>query len=100
LTFNQPAQDAQLPKGAESDDDPGCHAYTSFRALVEDVVATRPASQAAADVLTQCLWAGMHGLIMLQLTKPGFAWANRDELIQKHVAVLCGGLLESASKKA
>jgi AcrR family transcriptional regulator len=100
LTFNQPAQDAQLPKGAESDDDPGCRAYTSFRALVEDVVATRPASQAAADVLTQCLWAGMHGLIMLQLTKPGFAWANRDELIQKHVAVLCGGLLESASKKA
>lgn len=100
LTFNQPAQGTQPPKGAQPDDDPGCCAYASFRALVEDAVATRAAGHAAVEVLTQCLWAGMHGLIMLQLTKPGFPWADREELIQKHVAVLCGGLLESALKSA
>jgi AcrR family transcriptional regulator len=100
LTFNQPAQGARPPDGTQPDDDPGCCAYASFRALVEGVVATRPAGHAGVEILTQCLWAGMHGLIMLQLTKPGFPWADREELIQKHVAVLCGGLLESASKKA
>lgn len=100
LTFNQPAQGAQPLEGAEPGDDPGCCAYASLRALVEDVVAARPGGHAGVEVLTQCLWAGMHGLIMLQLTKPGFPWADREELIQKHVAVLCGGLLESASKKA
>ena len=99
LTFNQASREAHAPKGTEPGDDPGCRSYMSFRALVEDVVATRPASQAAADALAQCLWAGMHGLVMLLLTKPGFRWANRDELIQKHVALLCSGLLESASKR-
>jgi AcrR family transcriptional regulator len=100
LTFNQPGRQTHLPKGAEPGDDPGCRSFNSFRALVEDVVATRPAGLAAADALAQCLWAGMHGLIVLLLTKPSFYWANRDELIQKHVTLLCEGLLESASKKA
>jgi len=100
LTFNQPGRKADRPESAEPDGDPGWRSYTSFRALVEDVVATRPAGQAAADSLAQCLWAGMHGLVMLLLTKPGFCWADRDELIQKHVALLCGGVLESASKAA
>jgi len=101
LTFNQPAQAAQPAKDAEPDNDPGCCAYASFRALVEDVVAAEPTDPAVAiEVLTQCLWAGMHGLIMLQLTKPGFPWAERDELIQKHVTLLCEGLLQSASAKA
>jgi AcrR family transcriptional regulator len=101
LTFNQPAQGAQPPEeGTELDDDPGCCAYASFRDLVEDVMATRPAGRAAVEILTQCLWAGLHGLIMLQLTKPGFPWAEREELIQKHVAVLCGGVLGSVSKQA
>jgi AcrR family transcriptional regulator len=100
LTFNQPDPVTQPAKGAMPDADPGCCAYASFRALVEDVVATRAAGHAAVEVLTQCLWAGMHGLIMLQLTKPGFPWADREALIQKHVALLCDGLLESASQKA
>ena len=101
LTFNQPGREAQHPAQCPApDDDPGWRSYTSFRALVEDVVATRPAGRAAADTLTQCLWAGMHGLIVLLLNKPGFCWADRDELVQKHVTLLCGGLLESASRKA
>lgn len=101
LTFNQPGRELNpANKCPAPDDDPGWRSYTSFRALVEDVVATRPAGQAAADTLTQCLWAGMHGLVVLLLTKPSFCWADRDELIEKHVALLCEGLLESASKKA
>jgi AcrR family transcriptional regulator len=101
LTFNEPDHDApQQPGGAEPDDDPGRRAYESFRALVEDVVARRPAGQGEVEILTQCLWAGMHGLVVLQLTKPCFPWVDRDELIQKHVALLCDGLLQSASESA
>jgi AcrR family transcriptional regulator len=100
LTFNQPGREVHSPQCPGPDDDPGWRSYTSFRALVEDVVATRPDGRAAADTLTQCLWAGMHGLVVLLLTKPSFCWADRDELIQKHVTLLCEGLLESASKKA
>ena len=99
LTFNQPSREAQAPKCPWPDDDPGWRSYTSFRALVEDVLATRPAGKAAADTLTQCLWAGMHGLIVLLLNKPSFCWVDRDDLIQNHVALLCSGLLESASKR-
>lgn len=100
LTFNQPGREGHPAQCPPPDGDPGWRSYTSFRALVEDVVTARPAGQASADALTQCLWAGMHGLVVLLLAKPGFCWADRDDLIQKHVALLCEGLLESASKKA
>jgi AcrR family transcriptional regulator len=99
LTFNQPGREVHPPhEGSAPDNEPGWRSYTSFRALVEDVAALRPAGPAAADTLAQCLWAGMHGLVVLLLTKPGFCWVDRDELIQKHVTLLCEGLLESASK--
>lgn len=100
LTFNQLDRESHSLKCPEPADDPGWRSYTSFRALVEDVLATRPAGRAGADGLAQCLWAGMHGLVVLLLNKPSFCWADRDELIQKHVALLCDGLLESASKQA
>ncbi|MBV9488174.1 MAG: TetR/AcrR family transcriptional regulator [Verrucomicrobia bacterium] len=96
LTFNGPYDAPSLPELEAETNDPGYRAFKSFRLLVEDVIAARPAETRDADSLAQCLWAGMHGLVSLVLAKPGFPWVSRDELIGSHVALLCGGILHPA----
>jgi AcrR family transcriptional regulator len=93
LTFNEPHGKSSLPEFGGKANEPGHRAFESFRFLVEDVIAARLDTSHDANGLTQCLWAGMHGLVSLILVTPGFPWLDRDELIHRHVALLCGGIL-------
>lgn len=42
-------------------------------------------------VLTQTMWAGVHGLVSLMITKPHFGWAERDQLIDAQIASMLKG---------
>ena len=42
-------------------------------------------------IVTQLLWASVHGLISLILTKPYFAWADYEKLIDAQIASLIKG---------
>ncbi|WP_205599530.1 TetR/AcrR family transcriptional regulator [Sandarakinorhabdus rubra] len=42
---------------------------------------------AAADIAAQSAWAALHGLVALLLARPDFPWAEREALIDHHVAL-------------
>lgn len=45
-------------------------------------------------VLTQALWASVHGLVSLMITKPHFAWADRAQLVDAQI----NGMLKGFSR--
>ena len=45
-----------------------------------------------ARVLAQVIWASVHGLVSIMITKPYFDWADRDVLIRTQLDVLFKGL--------
>jgi len=46
-----------------------------------------------ALMTAQLLWAGVHGIVSLIITKPYFEWADRDALIEGMLDSLFAGLL-------
>jgi len=54
----------------------------SFRALVEAVTACLPGpGHEVALLLATELWASLHGIVDLRITKPEMPWPDRDELV-------------------
>ena len=45
--------------------------------------------------LTQSVWAAKHGLVSLLISKPGFPWVEREQLIVSHMAVIARGVWRS-----
>ena len=72
----------------------GHQLYRSFETEVEAVAA---AGRLAEDprVAAQVLWAGVHGLASLIITKPYFDWVERDRLVDALLASLERGLIRS-----
>lgn len=74
----------------------GLEAFGSFRAQVARFIAagmTRPGDE---PLLTQSLWAGLHGLASLLIARPGFPWVELEALIGRHIDVLADGVLNPA----
>ena len=65
------AKDAALTIGAEL--------YALFRSVVNEVEAEGRLIE-DAETTAQVLWAGAHGVVSLMITKPYFAWVDRDAL--------------------
>lgn len=73
----------------------GLHAETehpgavSYRTLVEAVSACLPAPRRAAALpLATELWASLHGIVDLRITKPDMPWPDPDILIDTALAAL------------
>lgn len=47
------------------------------------------------SVIAQVLWASVHGLVALMITKPHFDWADRDALVDQQVNALLKGFAAS-----
>ncbi len=61
----------------------------SFRMLVETVSACLPAPRRAAALpLATELWASLHGMVDLRITKPEMPWPDPDELIDAALAAV------------
>lgn len=54
--------------------------YERLRTTVEEMDAERPLTR-DPHTATQMIWAGVHGLVSLMLTKPYFDWSDRKQLI-------------------
>ncbi|MBI1170684.1 TetR family transcriptional regulator [bacterium] len=68
-------------------DHPGPRTLGHLRRIIARL---RPDLDAAGqDRLTQCVWAALHGLIALLITRPDFPWADRDSLIAEHSRLVC-----------
>lgn len=80
------AQDAAQTIGAEL--------YALFRSVVDEVDAQgRLAGE--PETTAQALWAGSHGVVSLMITKPYFAWVDRETLTRTVLDSLFKGLIRS-----
>lgn len=71
----------------------GIQLFQQFVLAVEAVIAAGRMKGDAAT-LAQVIWATSHGLVALQIAKPFFDWAQRDELIRIQLDALFSGLLK------
>jgi hypothetical protein len=61
--------------------------------IVQSVIGcpgSRPVPSEAAEVAV-CLWAFLHGVVSLRLSRPSFPWPPLDDLIDRAVAAHVGG---------
>lgn len=81
-----PTRESQLPPGMTFDlamSDPGLAAgLRAFGALRDPIVRIRGRDDAAVEGIAQTVWALVHGLTSLLITKPYFPWATREALIE------------------
>lgn len=82
----RPHDHAAMAKG---DEDPGMAAgLNAFDALTAVVAEIRGSDDELNLVLAQSIWASVHGLTSLLITKPGFPWAERERLIATHLGLI------------
>ncbi len=83
----------ELREGAQSAArELGHELYRSFEGVVEELEAARRL-RGDARTTAQALWAGVHGVVSLIITKPYFDWADRETLVATLIEGLLGGLL-------
>lgn len=72
----------------------GAELYALFRSVVDEVDAQGRLT-GDAETTAQALWAGSHGVVSLMITKPYFAWVEREALTQAVLDSLFKGLIRS-----
>lgn len=67
--------------------------YEIFRNVVTEIAAAGRLRTGSAESAAQTLWMCCHGVVTLLASRPGFGWADRDELIQVTLDGLLNGLV-------
>ena len=73
-------------------DSPGMQAFDFLRRSVFDCLAAGKFQRTDAELISQTLWTGVHGLTSLLITHQGFPWVNHDELVESVVNTLVSGV--------
>ena len=71
----------------------GLDTFEDFQARMAQLVSTGSTRPGETRLLTQCLWAGMHGLVSLLLARRDFPWVDLELLIDRHLDMLADGVL-------
>ncbi len=67
--------------------------YDVFAGVVREIAAVGRLRTGDARSAAQALWLSCHGLVAMIITRPHFAWADRDDLIQVTLDGLLNGLV-------
>jgi AcrR family transcriptional regulator len=86
----RPAAAAPLPH-ATAEISQRC--YDVFADVVREIAAVGRLRTGDASSAAQALWLSCHGVVAMIITRPKFAWADRDELIQVTLDGLLNGLV-------
>src|SRR5262249_25376993 len=78
-------------------DAPGMQAFDFLRRCVYDAVAAGKLSVKDAELASQTLWAGVHGITSLLITHEKFPWVGREKVAQSVVETLLDGLAGARS---
>jgi AcrR family transcriptional regulator len=89
---------AFMLEGPATDKDADCEAsgllpqgqavFEFMRGKIADLHARGLTCGLDPEILSQSLWAAMHGLVALLLARPGFPWVERETLIAAHLDLL------------
>ncbi len=78
---------------------PGLQAFLLFREQVVRLVESGAMRRMDPTVAAQTIWMACHGLAALLIARPGFPWADRQQLIDALVGTLVRGL-QNPSRRA
>jgi AcrR family transcriptional regulator len=82
----------ELQKLKPEDEKLGMQAFGRFYECVDAVVQAGVTNDRDTGRLTQQLWAGIHGLVVLLLLRAEFPWEELNSLIDGHVKMLLRGV--------
>ncbi len=71
----------------------GIELFRAFEIVVEEAEA-KGMLRSGAHVTARALWAGVHGVVSLMITKPYFDWPTREQLSKTMLDALFAGLLK------
>jgi AcrR family transcriptional regulator len=74
-------------------DDLGLQCYDIFSGVVREIAAAGRLRNGTANSAAQALWMSCHGVVALIAARPGFGWADTDELIRVTLDGLINGLV-------
>src|SRR5258708_12478811 len=86
-----------IPEGIDKtkyheEDSPGMQAFSFLRRGLSDCIAGGTMPALNVELASQTLWAGIHGITSLLITKAGFPWVGRDKVIHSTVDTLVAGV--------
>jgi AcrR family transcriptional regulator len=73
-------------------DSPGMQAFDFLRRSVHDAMAAGKLRVEDAELVSQTLWAGIHGITSLLITHEKFPWVGREKLARSMVETLLAGV--------
>lgn len=92
-TFLLPAPEGFDKSKHSLPDSPGMQAFDFLRRCVFDCVSAGKFRGPDTELISQTLWAGVHGVTSLFITKnEGFPWVPKDQLIESVVETLVRGI--------
>jgi AcrR family transcriptional regulator len=62
----------------------GLETFMIHRSCVADYLG-EGAGEDEVTLVAQSMWAALHGLVSLLIARPGFPWADREALIERHL---------------
>lgn len=95
-TFMMPYPEGFDQEKYAQPDSPGMQAFDFMRRSVYDCIAAGKFREKDAELVSQTLWSGIHGITSLLITHcKGFPWVERDKLLHSVVDTLVGGVSAS-----
>jgi AcrR family transcriptional regulator len=91
-TFMMPIPEGLDKTKYQQGDSPGMQAFSFLIRGVTDCVKAGKLPAVNVELASQTLWAGIHGITSLLITKSWFPWAGRDKVIHSTVDTLVAGL--------
>src|SRR5208283_3951811 len=73
-------------------DSPGMQSFDFLRRCVSDCIAAGKIQTKDAELVSQTLWSGVHGLTSLLITHQLFPWGDKERLIHSTVGTLVSGV--------
>lgn len=93
VTFMMPHEDKQKMSPEEYQKEGlGLKAFGLVRASVEECIKKGLLREINADVASQALWAGVHGITSLLIAKSLFPWVDKDKTIDLLIDSVVDGL--------
>jgi AcrR family transcriptional regulator len=91
-TFMMPIPEGFAKENRVRPDSPGMQAFDFLRRCVYDCISSGQLKTKDAELASQMLWAGVHGITSLLITHEKFPWVGKEKLIKITVDTLVGGL--------